>query len=904
MTDPSPAPHPPVGGAPGGRPPGRPRRSPLRDYTVVLWFVAAAVVSLVHRWVPESTWFMVHLVVLGALTHSMLVWSRHFSRALLKTRHDGRDDRRQNARLLTLLVGSVAVFVGVPTSTWPLVVAGGAVVAAAVLWHGASLLAQLRRALPGRFRGTIRYYLAAAAWLPVGVTFGVLLARGLGEQWHARLLVAHTLTMLLGWVGLTVVGTLVTFWPTVLRARMDDRAESAAARVFVPLNVAVAVIAAAALAGWTAVAVTALAVYLVLVLWWGRTLLAPLRAKPPREFAPASIGAALVWFVVAAALTGWLVLTSDDGSIARNYPGLSVFWVGGFVLQLLTGALSYLLPAAIGGGPRVVRASARWFDRLAALRLTVINGGLLLWLLPLPSWARVVLSSTVMLAFLAFVLLMVRGIRAAVAERRRAAAGEPAAAFERPRALTRAGLTSGIAVLAVATALGLAVAQTLGASGAAETGTSSAVAATGETVEVTVQAKDMRFLPDTIHADAGDRVVVTVENADPEMVHDLTIAGQTTPRLDPGQSAVLDLGVVGASTQGWCSIVGHRQQGMVLDLVVAGAEGDDAGHGAHHAADDPAADPAAARTTYDPQTPLTRTVDATAPETPAEVDHRFTITTRDEDVEVAPGVWQTRWPFEGGPDGAPDPGGSLGPTIRGKVGDTFEVTFVNEGTMAHSIDFHASEVAPDEAMRSIAPGERLVYRFTANRSGAWLYHCGTMPMTAHIAAGMHGAVIIDPPDLEPVDREYVLVQSEVYVQPGTGESADAAAPVDAAGAQTWDPDMVVWNGIADQYAQRPLTARTGERVRFWVVAAGPNQGTSFHIVGAQFDTVYAEGAYRLRRGRDAFGTENGGAQALDVAVAQGGFVETVFAEPGHYVMVDHAMVNAERGARGIVAVTD
>ena len=117
---------------------------------------------------------------------------------------------------------------------------------------------ELRRALPGRFRGTIRYYLAAAAWLPVGVTFGVLLARGLGEQWHARLLVAHTLTMLLGWVGLTVVGTLVTFWPTVLRARMDDRAEGAAARVVVPLNAAVAVIAAAALAGWTAVAVAAM----------------------------------------------------------------------------------------------------------------------------------------------------------------------------------------------------------------------------------------------------------------------------------------------------------------------------------------------------------------------------------------------------------------------------------------------------------------------------------------------------------------------------------------------------------------------------------------------------------------------------------------------------------------------
>ena len=43
-----------------------------------------------------------------------------------------------------------------------------------------------------------------------------------------------------------------------------------------------------------------------------------------------------------------------------------------------------------------------------------------------------------------------------------------------------------------------------------------------------------------------------------------------------------------------------------------------------------------------------------------------------------------------------------------------------------------------------------------------MYHCATMPMSLHVAAGMFGAVIIDPPDLDPVDKEFLLVQSEVY----------------------------------------------------------------------------------------------------------------------------------------------
>ena len=234
-----------------------------------------------------------------------------------------------------------------------------------------------------------------------------------------------------------------------------------------------------------------------------------------------------------------------------------------------------------------------------------------------------------------------------------------------------------------------------------------------------------------------------------------------------------------------------------------------------------------------------------------------------------------------------------GPTLRGKVGDKFVITLVNDGSMGHSIDFHAGELAPDQPMRTIAPGESLTYEFTATHSGAWMYHCATMPMTDHIANGMFGAVIIDPPNLPEVDREYFMVQSELYLGPQGGI-------VDSAKAAREEPDAVVFNGFANQYDHDQLRAKVGERVRIWVVDAGPSRPSAFHIIGGQFDTVFKEGAYLLKPDNE----EKGASQTLDLAASQGGFVELEFAEAGHYPFVSHVMVDAERGAHGIVNVTD
>jgi nitrite reductase (NO-forming) len=280
--------------------------------------------------------------------------------------------------------------------------------------------------------------------------------------------------------------------------------------------------------------------------------------------------------------------------------------------------------------------------------------------------------------------------------------------------------------------------------------------------------------------------------------------------------------------------------------------------------------------------------DAALPPAPGATVHRETLTVSEVSAEVAPGVTQERWTFNGS---AP------GPTLRGKVGDVFEITLVNDGTIGHSIDFHAGALAPDRPMRTIAPGESLTYRFTATRSGIWMYHCSTMPMSMHIANGMFGAVIIDPPNLQPVDREYVLVQSELYL-------GEVDGPADAAKIAAEDPDLVVFNGYANQYDHDRLPARVGETVRVWVLDAGPSRGSSFHVVGGQFGTVYSEGAYQLGGPDGVGGDPTGGAQVLPLTAAQGGFVELTFPEAGNYPFVSHTMVDAERGAHGYFAVTD
>ena len=358
---------------------------PLRDLPVVIWLVATGIAALVHPFVPAPRWLMIHLLLLGAVSHAILVWSRHFADALLHTPPAPGDRRVQSTRLLLLNGGVLGVVTGVLSDLWPVTVLGATAVVVAVAWHGVALVLQMRRALPSRFGATVRYYVAAAALLPVGATLGTILARGLSDPMHGQMRLAHAAVNLLGWMGLTVVGTLVTLWPTMLRTRMAEGTERAARHALPVLVTSVLVTAGGALLGARAAVVAGLVGYLgglaLVAVPFVRTAL----AKRPSSYPAWSVLAGLGWLVGSLAAMAVGVATAPTWQeVDERVSWVTPFLAAGFGAQVLLGALSYLVPMALGGGPTSVRAANTVLDRGGALRVTLVNGGLLVSVLPVP----------------------------------------------------------------------------------------------------------------------------------------------------------------------------------------------------------------------------------------------------------------------------------------------------------------------------------------------------------------------------------------------------------------------------------------------------------------------------------------------------------------------------------------
>jgi nitrite reductase (NO-forming) len=268
-----------------------------------------------------------------------------------------------------------------------------------------------------------------------------------------------------------------------------------------------------------------------------------------------------------------------------------------------------------------------------------------------------------------------------------------------------------------------------------------------------------------------------------------------------------------------------------------------------------------------------------APAGPVAVVH---LTLKDVVHEVAPGIKYSAWAFSGG---AP------GPVIHVRQGQTVKMTLTNGGAIPHSIDFHAARIAPNVAFKDVAPGQSFTFSFVANDPGVFMYHCGTKPVLMHIANGMYGAIIVEPAkQLPPADREYVLVSSEWYLNsPGL----KAPASFDMAKAHTMAPDWVTWNGYAGQYVKHPLTAKPGETVRFWVVAAGPSFDTDFHVVGTLLDRAWIDGDMTQHLNN---------VQTATVPAGGGGVFDVKIDQPGLYPFVSHSFASVDMGQVGLLKV--
>jgi nitrite reductase (NO-forming) len=275
--------------------------------------------------------------------------------------------------------------------------------------------------------------------------------------------------------------------------------------------------------------------------------------------------------------------------------------------------------------------------------------------------------------------------------------------------------------------------------------------------------------------------------------------------------------------------------------------------------------------------------DATLPAVPPGDLVKIHMTLKDMTVEIAPGVKYNTWAFDG--HGAP------GPILHVRQGQTVEMTLTNGGAIPHSIDFHAARIAPNVAFRDVAPGKSFTFRFEANDPGVFMYHCGTKPVLAHIANGMYGALIVDPATPLPrADKEYVLVASEWYLN---GDGVSAPASLDMAKARAMMPDWTTFNGYANQYVTHPLTAKPGETVRMYVVAAGPTLDTNFHVVGTIFDRAWVNADMtRFQRGVQTVAVPAGGGAVFDVKID----------DEGLYPFVSHAFAHVDLGQVGLLKI--
>lgn len=375
------------------------------------WLLCAVVVALRGILASVDPWLPVHLLLLGAVSNAILVWSTYFTEALL--RQPRAANRTLEAiRFTTFNIGAASVVFGMTLDAVTPVIAGAALAVAAVAWHGGVLLQRIRRSLPSRFGATVRYYVAASALLPVGILLGVTMATyDLDKDTHARAALAHVVLNVLGWMGLTVLGTLVTLWPTMLHTQIVDGAERASRRALPVLVTAVLASAILALTGNQPLSALGLSCYLGGLILAGRPLVEEAISRRPSTYATWSVSLGILWYlatlIVLTAVVGFAPTWATAADVADR---LAVPLLVGFGAQTLLGALSYLVPVVLGGGPAMARRTIAVLDTGARTRLALINIAVLASTLLLPTALRTALGLAALTAMAAFLPLAARAV--------------------------------------------------------------------------------------------------------------------------------------------------------------------------------------------------------------------------------------------------------------------------------------------------------------------------------------------------------------------------------------------------------------------------------------------------------------------------------------------------------------
>ncbi len=279
--------------------------------------------------------------------------------------------------------------------------------------------------------------------------------------------------------------------------------------------------------------------------------------------------------------------------------------------------------------------------------------------------------------------------------------------------------------------------------------------------------------------------------------------------------------------------------------------------------------------------PAHQTYIPTLPPAPQGSDVNVKLVIQEKLISIAQGVAYHAWTFNGTVPG---------PIIHVRQGQMVHTTIVNEGSMPHSIDFHAAQTPWNVNYQEIGVGKSFSFTWRANFPGVFMYHCGTPTVIYHMANGMYGTIIVDPASGWTPAQEYVLVQSEFY----TAQNPDGSYSVDSTKLMNGIPDYVVFNGYANQYKDAPLTAKVGQKIRLYILNAGPSQFSAFHVIGAIFSNAYMDGNPANR---------TQGNQTVMVAPGSGMVVELKIPDAGLYPFVTHSFADASKGAMGVIKVT-
>jgi manganese oxidase len=267
-----------------------------------------------------------------------------------------------------------------------------------------------------------------------------------------------------------------------------------------------------------------------------------------------------------------------------------------------------------------------------------------------------------------------------------------------------------------------------------------------------------------------------------------------------------------------------------------------------------------------PDTPVVMPNGSTLPFTVNRGVKEFRLTAEPVKREFAPGMVVNTWGYNGQ---------TPGPVIEAVEGDRVRIYVTNKLPERTSVHWHG--ILLPNGMDGVAglnqphiePGETYAYEFTLKQNGVYMYHPHSDEMV-QMAMGMAGFFVIHPRvPRERVDRHFVVMLHEWYVEPGTA-TPNPNVMLDF---NLFTFNARVWPGTD------PWVVKKGERVR---VTFGNLSMDShpIHVHGYTFEEVATDGGPSPKASRRPETTVN-------VPVGSTRTVELVANEPGDWAFHCH-----------------